>query len=245
MDDRLRHKLLLAREHFERREFEHAEPLLLQVLEKAPTLADVHNMLGMARHERGEFEAAREAFEAAVRANPNYTEALLNLVVTCNDLGDYDAGKRFYESVKSGAGPEATGPDAAGSGRGSSRDPYALGKIANMHADVSEAYAHAGYVEEAVLELEKAVTLRPTFVDLRVRLGCMHRDRGDLEAAQFAFEKSIESKPDYAPAHLQLGITHYMRSDLDAARGSFDEALRLKPGDKIAAMYLRLVDSRR
>jgi tetratricopeptide (TPR) repeat protein len=240
MDDRLRHKLLLAREHFERREFEHAEPLLLQVLEKAPNLADVHNMLGMARHERGEFEAAREAFEAAVRANPNYTEALLNLVVTCNDLGDYDAGKRFYESVKSGAGTD--GSDPAG---GSSRDPYALGKIANMHADLSEAYAHAGYVEEAVLELEKAVTLRPTFVDLRVRLGCMHRDRGDLDAALFAFEKAIESKPDYAPAHVQLGITHYMRSDLDAARGSFDEALRLEPGGKIAAMYLRLVDSRR
>lgn len=240
MDDRLRHKLLLAREHFERREFEHAEPLLLQVLEKAPGLADVHNMLGMARHERGEFGAAREAFEAAVRANPSYTEALLNLVVTCNDLGDYDAGKRFYESVKSGARPDATGPEV-----GSSRDPYALGKIANMHADVSEAYAHAGYVEEAVHELEKAVALRPAFVDLRVRLGCMHRDRGDLDAAQFAFEKAIEAKPDYSPAHVQLGMTRYMRSDLEAARGSFLEALRLKPDDKIAAMYLRLVDSRR
>jgi tetratricopeptide (TPR) repeat protein len=238
MDDRLRHKLLLAREHFDRREFEHAEPLLLQVLEKAPGLADVHNMLGMARHERGEFEAAREAFEAAVRANPHYTEALLNLVVTCNDLGDYDAGKRFYDSVKSGAAP-AQGPE------GSSRDPYALGKIANMHADVSEAYAHAGYVEEAVIELEKAVNLRPTFVDLRVRLGCMHRDRGDLETAQFAFEKAIEAKPDYPPAHVQLGITHYMRSDLDAARVCFAEALRIKPEDKIAAMYLRLVESRR
>ena len=59
MDDRLKHKIVLAREHFERREFDHAEPLLLQVLEKNERLDDVLNMLGIVRHERGDFVAAR------------------------------------------------------------------------------------------------------------------------------------------------------------------------------------------
>lgn len=236
MDERLRHKLVLAREHFERREFDHAEPLLLQVLEREPGLADAQNLLGIVRHERGEFGLARDAFEAAVRLNPKYTEALLNLVVTCNDLGDYDAGKRIYDEVRTGA--------AAGEGT-PGRDPYALGKIANMHADVAEAYAHAGYASEAVAELEKAVALRPTFVDLRVRLGCLRRDLGDLSAAEGAFRSAIAEKPSYAAAHVQLGITFYMMGSIDDAEASFQEALRWNATDKIATMYLRLVRDRR
>ena len=236
MDERLRHKLVLAKEHFDRREFDHAEPLLLQVLEKEPGLADVQNLLGIVRHERGEFGLARDAFEAAVRLNPKYTEALLNLVVTCNDLGDYDAGKRVYDQVRGGGG----GADAE-----PGRDPYALGKIANMHADVAEAYAHAGYADEAVAELEKAISLRPGFADLRVRLGCLRRDLGDLASAESAFRAAIAEKPSYSAAHVQLGITFYMNGAIDAAATSFEEALRWNPTDKIASMYLRLVRDRR
>src|SRR5687767_1094285 len=138
MDERLKHKLVLAREHFERREFEHAEPLLLQVIEKNDRFADVYNMLGIVRHERGDFRAAREAFERAVELNPRYTEALLNLVVCCNDLGDYQGGREVYERVRATAQPSESGEG---------RDPYALGKIANMHAEVSQAYADAGYLD--------------------------------------------------------------------------------------------------
>ncbi len=236
MDERLRHKLVLAKEHFDRREFDHAEPLLLQVLEKEPGLADVQNLLGIVRHERGEFGLARDAFETAVRLNPKYTEALLNLVVTCNDLGDYDAGKRIYDQVRGGGGGTDGEPG---------KDPYALGKIANMHADVAEAYAHAGYATEAVAELEKASALRPGFADLRVRLGCLRRDLGDLSATEHAFRAAITEKPSYAAAHVQLGITHYMAGAIDAAAGAFEEALQWNPTDKIATMYLRLVRDRR
>jgi tetratricopeptide (TPR) repeat protein len=222
MDERLKHKLLLAKEHFDRREFDHAEPLLLQVLEKEPGLADVQNLLGITRHERGEFELARSAFEDAVRLNPNYTEALLNLVVTCNDLGDYDAAKIVYEEVRT---------SASGNKDGTARDPYALGKIANMHADLAQAYAQAGYIKEAISELEKAVALRPTFSDLHVKLGGLYRDHGDVAS--------------YAPAHVQLGVTFYTAGNLEGASSSFKEALRHNPADKIASMYLRLVEGRR
>ena len=236
MDERLKHKLLLAKEHFDRREFDHAEPLLLQVLEREPGLADVQNLLGITRHERGEFELARSAFEDAVRLNPNYTESLLNLVVTCNDLGDYDAAKIVYEEVRT---------SASGNKDGSARDPYALGKIANMHADLAQAYAQAGYVKEAIGELEKAVALRPTFSDLHVKLGGLHRDHGDPVAAEAAFRAALAVKPSYAPAHVQLGVTFYTAGNLEAALGSFKEALRHNPADKIASMYLRLVEGRR
>lgn len=233
MDERLKHKLVLAREHFERREFEHAEPLLLQVIEKVDRFADVFNMLGIVRHERGDFRAAREAFERAVELNPRYTEALLNLVVCCNDLGDYQGGREVYERVRATAQPTGAGPG---------HDPYALGKIANMHAEVSKAYADAGYLDEAVAELEKAVNLRPTFADLHLRLGSVLRDRGDLQAALVAFNKATEVNPNYADARVQSGIALYMLDRKDEAARAFREALALDAEHKIASMYLRLVE---
>lgn len=233
MDDRLKHKLVQAREHFERGELEHAEPLLLQVLEKADRFADLHNMLGIVRHARGDFGAARDAFERAVTINPHYTEALLNLVVTCNDMGDYAAGRAFYDTVRATAQP---------SDEGAVRDPYALGKIANMHSEVAQAYADAGYLDEAVAELRKAVALRPAFSDLHVKLGTFLRDRGDLEEARASFEAATAANPGYAAAWVQLGITLYMLDRKDEAKERFSRALELDPKHKIASMYLRLVE---
>lgn len=235
MDDRLKHKIVLAREHFERREFEHAEPLLLQVLEKNERLADVLNMLGIVRHERGDFVGAREAFERAVAENPSYTEAQLNLVVTLNDLGDYEAGRKVYAQVRATANPGT---------EGAVQDPYALGKIANMHADIAKAYADAGYLVEAVTELTKAVELRPAFADLHVKLGMVQRDRGELVAACEAFRHATTQNPRYVPAWVQLGVTLFMREDNAEAREAFQRALEVDPEDKIAKMYTRLVDEK-
>ncbi len=235
MDERLKHKLLLAKEHFDRREFDHAEPLLLQVLEKNDRFADVHNMLGISRHARGDFQGAREAFDRAVALNPNYTEALLNLVVTLNDLGAYDDSRALFERVGATASPNI---------EGAVQDPYALGKIANKHAEIAQAYADAGYLDEAIGELEKGVKLRPTFADLHVKLGSLQRDRGNLAAALASFQTACSANPRYAPARVQLGITLTLQGDKEAAKVAFREALEIDPEHKVAAMYLRLAEGR-
>lgn len=236
MDDRIKHKLVLAKEHFDRREYEHAEPLLLQILEKIDRFADVHNMLGITRHARGDLAGAKDAFERAVELNPSYTEALLNLVVTCNDLGDYDMGRSVFERVRATQSPSV---------EGAVQDPYALGKIANKHAEVAQAYADAGFIREAIAELEKAVGLRPGFADLHVKLGSLLRDRGDLPAALAAFEAGCAANPRYAQAKVQLGITLTMLDQKAEARDAFNAALELDPDHKVAAMYLRLAEGRK
>ncbi|HTJ82183.1 MAG TPA: tetratricopeptide repeat protein [Polyangiaceae bacterium] len=235
MDERLKSKLVMAKEHFERREFEHAEPLLLQILEKNDRFADVLNMLGIVRHERGDFVGAKDALERAVGVNPSYTEALLNLVVVMNDLGDYDGARAIYERVRVSAQPSKEGAAA---------DPYALGKIANMHADVAKAYADAGYGDEAVAELKKAVALRPGFADLHLRLGSLLRDRGDLAGARDAFEAATNANASYPPALVQLGVTKYMMDDKVGAAEAFARALELDPENKVAKMHQRLLSEK-
>src|SRR5258706_5413189 len=155
MDDHLKQLLLLGREHYHNKDYEKAEYLLRQVADKADQYADVHHMLGVITHSRGDFGEAERHFERAVHINPNYTEAQLNLMVTYNDLGKYEQARKIYAEMRN-----------RGEGAGRELDPFAKGKIANMHADLSTAYQDVGMTVEAVSQLEQATALCPTFADL-------------------------------------------------------------------------------
>ncbi|HEX6272145.1 MAG TPA: tetratricopeptide repeat protein, partial [Polyangiaceae bacterium] len=161
MDDHVKQLLLLGREHYEKREFDKAEYLLKQVVAETDRFADVFDMLGVIAHTRGDFTQAERHFEKAVSLNPNYTEAQLNLMVTYNDLGKYDSAREVYARIRS---------RGAQGGKG---DPFAKGKIANMHAELSQAYQDAGMAAEAIAELERGIQLCPHFADLRTRLALL------------------------------------------------------------------------
>ena len=126
MDDRLQQLIALGREHYNAGEYEKAEPFLGQVVqEHRPSFADIYNMLGVIYHAQGRFADAEEAFETALRINPSYTEAALNLSVTYNDRGKYDQAREVYAAAVSASHQQP-----------SSLDPFARGKLANMHADL-------------------------------------------------------------------------------------------------------------
>ena len=98
MDDQQRNTLTKAREHYKRKEFDRAKLLLERAVESGVTgFADVHNMLGVIHHDQGDLPRAQEQFEAALRINANYTEAILNLTVTYNEIGRYDDARRLME----------------------------------------------------------------------------------------------------------------------------------------------------
>src|SRR6185295_18948651 len=133
MNERVKQLLVLGREHYGKREFEKAEQMLRMVLEEEDRYADVHDMLGVIAHSRGNFLVAERHFERALEINPSYTEAALNLAVTYNDRGKYEKAREVYGRIK-------VGPTGTANGL----DPFARGKIANMHADIAQAYHDAG-----------------------------------------------------------------------------------------------------
>ncbi len=234
MDETSRRLLQRGREHYERREFDRARQCLRDVLERAEGggYADVHNMLGVIEHDRGHFEEARAHFEEALRINPHYTEAALNLAVTLNDLGAYEEAKRVYRA--------ATTRETGSTDR---LDPFVKGKIANLHAEVAVAYDDAGLPREAIEELSKAVRLRPSFADLRLRLANLYRRCGDLDAARVELEHAVEHRPDYAPARVALGVVCLEQGDPDEAQAQWEHAVRIDPEDRSARMYLRMVEA--
>jgi tetratricopeptide (TPR) repeat protein len=232
MDDHLKQLLLLGREHYQKREYDKSEYLLKQVVTQTDRFADVFDMLGVIAHNRGDFTEAERYFEKAVRLNPNYTEAQLNLMVTYNDLGKYESAREVYARIRS---------RGAEGGKG---DPFAKGKIANMHAEVSQAYQDAGMTQEAIDELERAVALCPQFADLRTRLAVLYRDTGQVERAREQLELARASNPGYAQARVLLGVSLLTAGELEGAEAEFATVLAQDPDNKGAQMYLKVVRSR-
>ncbi|GAC1351713.1 MAG: hypothetical protein NVSMB1_07410 [Polyangiales bacterium] len=230
MDERIKQVLRIAREHYDRREFDKVEPLLRQILDATESFADVHNMLGVAAHERRDYKEAESRFRRALEINPNYTEASLNLAVTYNDLGKYDLARQVHERATVGKRPDDGG-----------LDPFVKGKIANMHAEVGQAYVDAGLVRDAVPEFEKAVSLCPTFADLRCRLGTLYKELGDSARARVQFEAAKAANLRFAAARVALAVLMIASGEKKQAEQELEEVLGFDPEHKTAQMYLRML----
>jgi len=233
MDDRLKQLLVLGREHYERREYDRAERVLRQILEITDRYPDVFNMLAVICHDRGDFVAAEQYFERAVELNPNYTEALLNLAVTYNDLGKYEAARQVYAKIRQGSVPEGV------------LDPFARGKIANMHADLAQAYADAGCRAEAIEQLKKGVDLCPAYADLQTKLGTLYRDDGNLALARQHYEAARDANPRFVPARVLLGVTLLSLGEVEAAEAEWKAVSEIEPENRAARMYLRMVEAQK
>jgi tetratricopeptide (TPR) repeat protein len=233
MDVRLRQLIYLAREHYDNGEYDKAEPLLTQIVREQQGFADMFNMLGVIHHSHNRFSQAQEMFEEALRVNPNYTEAALNLAVTYNDLGKYDQAREIYARAIANTRKEPN-----------QLDPFARGKIANMHARVADAYAGIGMNQEAEREYRKALELCPTFVDIRTKLGGILRDLGDKESAVAEYKIVKQQQPKFLPARIHLGVTLYSLGRLDEARREWESVMDDDPGNKSCRMYLDILNGK-
>jgi tetratricopeptide (TPR) repeat protein len=230
MEDRLRQLMHLAREHYQSGEHDKAEPLLLQIIRDHRGFADMFNMLGVIHHGQERFHQAAEAFAEALKINPNYTEAALNLAVTLNDLGKYQEAREVYSRAVSASRAQPR-----------QIDPFAKGKLANMHARTADAYAGLGLNEEAAREYRKALELCPSFVDIRTKLGSTLRDLGDKEAALNEYLLAKAESPKYLPARINLGVTLYSLGRVEEARHEWESVLQDDPDNKSCRMYLDII----
>ena len=230
MDTQLRGLIAQGKEHYQAHEYDKAEKTLSEVLAQHRGFPDVFHMLGVIYHEQGRLDVAKESFEEALKLNPNYTEAALNLAVTYNDLGLYAQAREVYMRAMAQTG---TQPHAI--------DPFALGKIANMHAELAATYAGLALYAQSVREYRHALELCPQFVDLRTKLAQVYRDMGDTQAALGELLAVKKSHPQYVPARIALGLVlHALRRTAEAEK-EWQSALEIAPENKTAKLFLRMV----
>jgi tetratricopeptide (TPR) repeat protein len=189
-------------------------------------------MLGVIYALKGLAKRAASMFEEALRLNPAYTEAAMNLAVTYNEQGRYQDAKDVHKRMLAARKVAPSAPKV---------DPYVRGKIANMHGEISLAYEEAGLIDEVIRELELALALCPTFVDLRSRLAAAYRTKGDLPAAAREFERVKRENAKLTGPRLQLGMTYYAAGRFEEAAREWREVIAMQPDNKFAKLYLALV----
>ena len=200
------------------------------MLEAHEDFADVHNMLGVIHYEAGRPIKARECLETALQINPMYTEAALNLAVVYNEMGRYEEAKQVYAQAQGQR--DTTGLDKL--------DSFVRGKIANMHAELGDAYVAVGLLDHATKEYAKALRVCPTFVDIRTKLGTTLRDLGRIEEALDEFVAVRESAPDYLQARIQLGVTLWRAGRIPEARTEWEHVLAEDPQNRSCRVYLKM-----
>ena len=227
----LRELVTRGRSHYLAGEHAQAVACFEEVLREKAPYADVYDMLGVIFHQEGRLVEAEAMFHEALRINPAYTEAALNLVVTCNDLGKYAEAKTIYEQAM------ATSKRAP-----RELDPFAKGKIANMHVEVGAAYRAVALFDEAVREYERALALCPTFADIRIELGNTRREMGDIAGAIRELEQVRGENPRFLGGRVKLGLAYHAAGRSDEAAAEWRAVLAADSGNRPARMYLAMLE---
>ncbi|HVT05821.1 MAG TPA: tetratricopeptide repeat protein [Polyangia bacterium] len=218
-----------GRAHYAAGEHPEALACLTEALREGAAYADVFQMVGVMVHQQGRLTDAEEMFRQALRLNPSYTEAALNLVVTLNDLGKYAEAQSIYAQVMQAVkhAPREL-------------DPFVRGKIANMHAELGATYRAVGAHEDAVREYRRALALCPTFGDVRTALAKTLQEAGDLPAAIRELEAVKTEQPGFVPALLHLGLAYQAAGRTPDAVQQWRDVLQVDPANRTAKMYLAM-----
>ena len=228
MKDDIKHHIEQGKFFFKAANYKKAETHLKKALKIKKGLADVNNLLGLVSHEKGKFGEAIKYFEAALKTNPRYTEAMLNLSILYNDIGDYDKAKKLVSKSRKESKKTKT-----------AMDPFIRSKLANKHAEVGDWYKGIGHFDHAAVEYDKALDLEGKYVDIRTKKAICLRESGNNADALKELRKAIKDNPKFIDAHIQLGVTHYAQNKKTQARKVWTEASKKFPRNKTLKMYLQ------
>lgn len=235
------------------------ETLLGHTLEVTSGNFIMHHNLADYYLQHGRNEEARQHDAEALRINPMYMEARLNLALALSLLGrPGDAEVEYRRALEQQ--PEGKQMALAHSGLGAAlaaqhRTTEALPELelavhlrpesAEGHYNLGTALAELGRNPEAASELATAVRLEPGDAEAHYRLAVAlaAQDKRNEAAGEFAVVAQL--RPADAVTQYNLAIALARTGRLDEAIAHFSEALRLKPGFEAARRDLEIAESQR
>ncbi len=157
-------------------------------------------------------------FREAVRLNPQYTMAMMQLGKTYFASRDYDSAAQWFTRV-----PKED--DAA--------------REANFYAGLC--YYYAGQYEKAATAFSFLAERFP-LTEVYNNLGVAEARRGRKDGLEF-FQKAVEADPNDADYRFNLGLTLYRNGDVANAAKELGQALQLRPNDGEAKTLLDQISS--
>jgi len=217
-----------ANEHYDRGDYPLAQPYYEKLVQQGLRYPDVFNRLGVIYHLGGRLPEARWCFQQALEGNAGYTEAALNLSVTCNELGEYGSGLRALKRAQRHSD--------------SSNDAYRRGKVANLHRALAHAYLDLDRPEDAMHELGRALRLCPKFHDIRLELARLLRLRGNARGAREELMLILQIDPGHHDARTLLGVIEIETGDPDRGKEHLRAVVDQRADHPVAGAYLEKSD---
>jgi protein O-GlcNAc transferase len=94
---------------------------------------------------------------------------------------------------------------------------------------IGNALASQGKIVQAILNYERALSLRPDYAEAHCNLGNARALQGQTDRAILHYERALSLRPDYAEAHCNLGNARALQGQTDRAILHYERALSLRP----------------
>src|SRR3989339_538889 len=102
-------------------------------------------------------------------------------------------------------------------------------KSFKAHNNLGNIYRNAGRLDEAIVELQYALSLYNDYIDAHNNLGVTYRKKGMLKEALLEYQRALQINPHYPYAHNNLGVLYAKSNYLDLAINEFNNAVANKP----------------
>jgi tetratricopeptide (TPR) repeat protein len=222
--------LTRARERFAVQDYYGAVHLLEEIVDGGRAFADVHHLLGVSLSLLGQSDRALVEFRHALELNPRYLEALIHQGLVLNELGRTAEADESFRRAAASVAPPSTGLPA-----------HVAARLANLHAELAEAYAEGGAPGRAIEEYQRALELGPAFHDLRYRMARLLLETGRALEAREALETVLEERANFVDAEAALGLAHYLAGDAIGARDIWKRCLQRRPENVRVEAYLAML----
>src|SRR5581483_6039683 len=199
---------------------------------------------GSAFFQRGYYNEAGDAFQAALRGNPESAEAVYGIgSVYLEQNKNAGAREAFQHVLKLHAGYAETVPNTWNNlgilATRDSRIDEAVGYFQHALAlnpdhlialnNLGNAFRELQQWDKARETLEHAITVGPEDAEANYNLGMVYAQADDNSKAEQLLKKALHSRPDYPEALNNLGILYVRTQRVDDAVSLFQQCMTIAP----------------
>jgi tetratricopeptide (TPR) repeat protein len=210
--------LLLGRAYLQGGEINKAREQFTVSQQLAPHDARVRFGQALTSVSEHKLEEAGQELEAALRLDPQFTQALGKLVEL--DVQEMHRGKGV-DRVKEYL---ATNPNSA-----------------QAHLILGSLYMSGEEFDAAKTEFERAIQIDPNLVSAYLNLGRINQEAGQSDLAIRQYQSALALQPQFVPLVTLLGNIYMEKGDMVTAQSYFEKALAINPNFAVAASNLAWV----
>lgn len=220
-----------AKEAFQKNDLKTASLFLNEVIEQNPNSTEGFFYLANVFHVRGELGKAIKGFSRVLELDPHHTDAAISLSVIYNDIGRYEEAKAIFEKANN---------QVKNTQQQGLSDPHLNKKFSLKHYELAEMYASYGRMDESLFEYNKAVTLDPDNLEIRIKVAKAYTKKGFVSKAFDELKRLKNEHPGYMPARIALGLLYYGNGNIIEAQAEWQNVLSRDPAHQEAIMYMNL-----